>query len=191
MTGGGLVLLLVGIGLGVLLAVNGFSEPKGGADLKNSQRMRNLGWLVAGAVTTLPMDYKRLNFPINFTPAQAFTTYVEGSVVGAVSALLLISLSIWRSVHSRNEGRPITAKIDVWEVVREYVHYGKEASDTKLDLLDSKSLDKIESKVQEARDIESKISKKLAYMTVAVIAHTKKDPESLKPPLIPVMCLTA
>jgi len=112
----------IGALLGLFFALNGFAEPIKPTDLKNSARVRNLLWLVTGAVGVILADWRRL---AGSAPDAGFllVSYLLGAIAGAIFGLSMIvvflALSIWHANRRRGEIEPLP-----YSLIVDYLHHG-------------------------------------------------------------------
>jgi len=112
----------IGALLGVFFALNGFGEPIKPVDLKNSARVRNLLWLVTGAVGVILTDWRRL---AGSAPDAGFllVSYLLGAIAGSIFGLLMIVLflvlGIWQANRQRGGIEPLS-----YSLIVDYLHHG-------------------------------------------------------------------
>ncbi len=172
LSAGELALFSFGVVAGGLLVTNGFSEPHGRRDLKNSQRLRNGLWLAGGFLSSLSINYRGLN--LDLQPLAAAAAYGTGAACGAILCLSVVCLSYWTTVRLRNRKVDGPGQIDFPSVFREYIHYGKEAADIVLHEAESRSSLFMTADFAAQRRLENTISERVSVAILAVNAHLRK-----------------
>jgi hypothetical protein len=112
----------IGALLGLFFSLNGFAEPIKPTDLKNSARVRNLLWLVTGAVGVILADWKRL---AGSAPEAGFllVSYLLGAITGAILGLLVIVLFLALSIRHANRQRNGLDQLP-YRLIIDYLHHG-------------------------------------------------------------------
>jgi len=118
----GIAIGAIGALLGVFFALNGFGESVKPAELKNSARVRNLLWLVTGAVGVILADWKRL---AGSAPDAGFllVSYLLGAIAGALFGLVVIVAFLALSIRYANHRRGVADQLPHGLIV-DYLHYG-------------------------------------------------------------------
>jgi len=106
--------------LGLFFALNGFSGPLKGEELKNTARVRNLIWLATAAGGVVIADWKKLatTAPDSGT---LFVSYLMGSIGGAVLGLLAVVIFL---VYDIATNRRVDGKRLPISLVVDYLHFG-------------------------------------------------------------------
>lgn len=128
----------IGIVLGLLYAASGFTDPGKTDDLAKNPRVRNLLWLLGGALTVLLTDWKLFSSAA-ITPEQRATfvaTYAIFALSAAVGGVAVIAALIALSLNARAR-RNIAFRDRIAELVLEYVQYGYRSYRTRFDRLEA------------------------------------------------------
>ncbi len=113
----------IGALLGVFFALNGFGESVKPTELKNSARVRNLLWLVTGAVGVLFADWKKL---AGSAPEPGFllVSYLLGAISGAVLGMLMVVAFLALDIRRANRLRGGDDELLPYDLIVDYLHYG-------------------------------------------------------------------
>jgi hypothetical protein len=130
----------IGVSMGSLFAISGFTDAGKTDDLSKNQRVKNLAWLVGGAASVLLFNWKLLS-PAEVTPAERATlmvTYALAAVIALFVVILIIAASIFNTVRARAAARAIFQG-KAGELVLEYIQYGYRYYRARLDKLDQEA----------------------------------------------------
>ena len=107
---------------GLFFALNGFAEPIKPTDLKNSARVRNLLWLVTGAVGVILADWRRI---AGSAPDAGFllVSYLLGAIAGAIFGLSMIVVFLALSIRYTNRLRGGIEPLP-YSLIVDYLHHG-------------------------------------------------------------------
>jgi hypothetical protein len=122
---------LLGLFLGCVVGLNGFAQPATSASaLGQTPRVKNLLWLLSG-FAFFAVDTSRLGLGPNFPWIWPFAAYEGGAVAGALAAVGWMLHSIAQGVREFQRQHPEARGVDLSELKREYLTYGKERCEEK------------------------------------------------------------
>jgi hypothetical protein len=159
---------IVGLVAGFLLGINGFTEPTKSTNWKSSARLKNLGWLLTGLVATMLTDFNKFGVKETISSIDVLAAYVTGAIVGLTTAILWMTISIWRSVKRWNSARSPDLHLDPETFMRDYITYGKTHFDEKWEAA-TNTLAEREHAMQRRRDTET--NKILGQCVYGVLSH--------------------
>jgi hypothetical protein len=156
----------IGLFLGVILGLNGFSQPATPTALGQSPRIKNLFWLFGGAFAIFIADFKKIGVPSDFPWVYPLIAYGLSALVGVIVSVGGMCWSISRTVERFNMQNP-GARLDADVFWREYLTYGKVRYDEKWKAESAQALN-ADSKQKLSLEADTEISKCI-FATLAIL----------------------
>jgi hypothetical protein len=140
----GILFVIVGLFLGSVFAVNGYSELSDVREIKDSLRIKNLNWVLGTLLIALVADYRKFGVPEGLAhtgvPVGAFFVgffFNLWRTLRRTLGLMKQSVAFWNREHQHYQ-------IDESQVVRDFHRVGEKACQTLLDKRKAELRDEIQ-----------------------------------------------
>lgn len=167
----GVLFAAAGAICGWLLGLTGFVEVTKGTDFKNSLRLKNFQYLIAGLVVTFAADYRKVGLGKDFPSVLPTMSFAFGAMVAYFATVQTVRASIRRIVCRWNQAHSYQIDVDVMLSV--YDARGKLAFDAAFSEKQqqlAKLADENERNARRARHIEA--NKAIALCTYSVLSYS-------------------
>lgn len=175
---------VVGVVLGLLFAVSGYTDSGKTDDLSKNVRVKNFLWLIGGVFAVILGDWSVLTSTMKEdVKGEMLLAYLGGAMVAALLGVLLIAISIAHTARTRARQNPGFGN-RTSELVLEYIQYGYRYYRGQLERLDKEvaAADALAASQALSTPQSLQESGKLLATLIAVtsLAHDEEDPDVLE-----------